>query len=184
MASETKIKGWIGCDFDGTLATYDGYKGAAVCGEPIIKMVDRVKRWLAASKEVRIFTARVYVPPSPNGLVGPEEIDSEWVKRSMKAQQARAAITDWCKIHIGTALPITCIKDSSMYELWDDRAVQLIPNTGFRIDGADTVSLDQGFQPVRNAIIGRHFFRHEVDLLKQILENSVVPDPEGEKPCQ
>ncbi len=29
--------GWIGVDFDGTLATYDGWKGPSVLGEPIPK---------------------------------------------------------------------------------------------------------------------------------------------------
>lgn len=32
--------------------------------------------------------------------------------------------------HIGRVLPITNIKDYQMIELWDDRAVQVIPNTG------------------------------------------------------
>jgi hypothetical protein len=44
------------------------------------------------------------------------------------------AIGDWCEEHIGVRLPITCTKDYGMVELWDDRAVQVIPNTGDRAD--------------------------------------------------
>lgn len=105
--------GWIGVDLDGTLAHYDGWVSPAHIGAPITLMVERVKRWLAEGCEVRIFTARVY----GNGRVASE-----------------LAIMDWCKEHIGQILPITCTKDYGMIELWDDRAVQIIPNTGLRAD--------------------------------------------------
>jgi len=42
--------GWIGVDLDGTLAHYEGFKGAQHIGEPISPMVERVKRWLAEGK--------------------------------------------------------------------------------------------------------------------------------------
>jgi len=51
--------GWIGVDLDGTLAYYDEWRGLYHIGEPIPAMVDRVKRWLAEGRDVRIFTARV-----------------------------------------------------------------------------------------------------------------------------
>jgi hypothetical protein len=47
--------GWIGVDLDGTLAHYDGWKGADHIGEPIAPMVERVKRWLSEGHEVRVF---------------------------------------------------------------------------------------------------------------------------------
>lgn len=99
--------GWIGVDLDGTLAHYEGWNGGDI-GKPIPAMVARVKAWLAAGISVRIVTARVSVP-----LVG-----------------THAAIEAWCVEHIGVALPVTCSKDYAMIELWDDRAVQVIPNTG------------------------------------------------------
>lgn len=40
-------QGWIGVDLDGTLAHYDGWKGADHIGEPIPAMVERVKQWLS-----------------------------------------------------------------------------------------------------------------------------------------
>ena len=56
-----KNNDWYGVDFDGTLATYDGWGGNPVqpLGEPIPLMVSRVKGWLAHGVNVRILTARV-----------------------------------------------------------------------------------------------------------------------------
>jgi len=52
------MSGWIGVDFDCTLAEYHGWNGGEL-GPPIPAMVERVKAWLAEGREVRIFTARV-----------------------------------------------------------------------------------------------------------------------------
>lgn len=111
----TKRKGFIGVDFDGTLAKYDKYEGPTSLGEPIPKMVDRVKRWLKEGKNVAIFTARV-APDHP--LV--EQVAAE------------EAIKEWCKTHLGQELFVTCVKYSSMYEFWDDKAVGVEKNTGER----------------------------------------------------
>lgn len=105
--------GWIGVDLDGTLAEYGGWQGAQHIGAPIPQMVERVKAWVREGREVRIFTARV----------------------SQGNLDAYADIREWCVRHIGVALPITAMKDYGMIELWDDRAVQVIPNTGQRADG-------------------------------------------------
>ena len=51
--------GWIGVDLDGTLAHYESGQGVGYVGDPIPIMIDRVKRWLAAGKHVKILTARV-----------------------------------------------------------------------------------------------------------------------------
>lgn len=110
-----KREGWIGVDLDGTLAEYDGWQGPYHVGAPIPKMVARVKRWLAGGYAVKIMTARVWDP------------DSAVV----------CAIQDWTEKHIGVRLPVTNQKDYDMIELWDDRAVQVIPNTGDRADGKD-----------------------------------------------
>lgn len=113
-------RGWIGVDLDGTLAHYESRQGVGFVGAPIGPMVDRVKRWRARGIEVRIMTARVC------GQAGPEDL----------AEQI-AMIEAWCLEHLGEVLPITCIKDYSMIELWDDRAIGVIKNTGFRVDGLD-----------------------------------------------
>ena len=102
-------------DLDGTLAHYDGWKSVDHIGEPIPLMVDRVKRWLREGKRVKIFTARV---DGHGEIVGGKKID------------AYTPIEGWCLKHIGHALEITNIKDRGMIELWDDRCVHVVTNTG------------------------------------------------------
>lgn len=104
-------RGWIGVDLDGTLAHYDGWSGPHSIGKPIKPMVDRVIKWLAAGRDVRIFTARVAVTGDVR-------------------EEAERYIRAWCKEHIGYELPITCCKDLAMEEIWDDRAVGVVKNTG------------------------------------------------------
>jgi hypothetical protein len=110
-----KENGWIGVDFDGTLAYYDGYTQGEV-GEPIMPMINRVRRWLAEGKTVKVMTARASGDnPTPDIL----------------------AIQKFCQEHLGQSLDVTCIKDQGMEELWDDRAVRVIKNTGLISDGSD-----------------------------------------------
>lgn len=104
--------GWHGFDLDGTLAIYNGYKGADHIGEPVPDMINRVKNFLNNGENVRILTARVH----------PMEGDD--------AEIARKAIQDWCKQHIGVVLPVTHEKDSKMIDLYDDRAFRVEKNTG------------------------------------------------------
>lgn len=106
-------EGWIGVDLDGTLAEYRGWQGMGHIGEPIAPMVERVKAWLAAGKDVRIFTARVCSGQSQEGL---DVFLREY--------------TRWCFRIFGRQLPVTCEKDWEMIKLWDDRCVSVIPNTG------------------------------------------------------
>jgi len=109
-------KGWIGVDLDGTLAEYHGWKGPEHIGSPVPLMVERVKRWITEGRRVRIMTARVAPGKPDSGL-------------------CREVINTWCVTHLGRPLPITHEKDHMMVELWDDRCVQVIPNTGVRADG-------------------------------------------------
>jgi len=113
------VNGWIGVDLDGTLAHYEGFKGAAIIGAPIAPMVDRVKRWLAAGKTVKIFTARMHGHGMPLIGGGVEDV--------------LTPIENWCREHIGQVLPITNVKDFGMIELWDDRVVQVESNTGIPV---------------------------------------------------
>lgn len=118
---------------DGTLAHYEHWVDAEHVGAPIPKMVERVKTWLEAGIDVRIFTARVYplytVLPNDNmdQLLGKFE---EVTPRHTEAAHAVYAIQVWCQENLGKVLPITCVKDYGMLELWDDRATQVIKNTG------------------------------------------------------
>lgn len=116
-AAEAALKtGWIGVDLDSTLAFYDHWRGMDHVGAPIPAMLARVRKWLDEGREVRIVTARV-APP-------------------YNIPAATAPIQTWCIEHLGQLLPITCSKDLGMICLWDDRAVQIVSNTGARVDGA------------------------------------------------
>lgn len=119
----SKNTGWFGVDLDGTLAAYDGWQGIEHIGEPIPRMLERVKRWVASGRDVRIFTARAYRMLYPVG--SPERAEAEQVIQHIHA---------WLVTHGLPMLPVTCYKDFGMIELWDDRCVQVIPNTGERAD--------------------------------------------------
>lgn len=113
-------EGWIGCDLDGTLAEFPNPHDFRLIGRPVPLMLQRVKHWLEEGKQVKIVTARV-------SSSVPEE---ERVK-------ARRMIKSWLELYIGRTLPVTSEKDYSMVQLWDDRAVQVVTNTGKRADGID-----------------------------------------------
>lgn len=108
-------RGWIGVDLDGTLAVYDRWKGETHIGEPIPRMVERVKAWLNEGQTVKIMTARV-------SMRTPEEL-----------APVVGAIVKWLHAQGLPTLDITCVKDMHMIELWDDRAVQVVKNTGVAI---------------------------------------------------
>lgn len=124
------MSGWIAVDLDGTLAVYDGWKGAGHIGAPVPAMLERVKAWLAQGREVRIFTARVYFPPEPVGVDRKSAEMADHLIRKFDATLARESIELWCDEHLGQRLQITNTKDYGMIELWDDRCVQVEVNTG------------------------------------------------------
>ena len=110
------MKGYYAVDLDGTLAEYHGWNPEI--GKPIPKMLKRVKRWIDEGRDVRIFTARVSRFPDTTD----EHVEG-----------VRNKIESWCLKHIGKILPITNVKEHGLVELWDDRAVQVVPNTGRRV---------------------------------------------------
>ncbi len=136
---------WIAVDIDGTLAMQEPGPWDGSIGAPIPAMVERVKTWLAEGKEVRIYTARVW----PLGTHDEAEVSyrrPEYddfgggglsvtrTERAMEAVIQYHMIQAWCLKHFGRVLPVTCIKDPKMIEQWDDRAVQVVKNTGRRAD--------------------------------------------------
>lgn len=97
---------WIGVDLDGTLSEHSEKIDIHYIGPPVPEMVARVKDWIAHGYTVKILTARASVP--------------EGIK----------PVEDWLKEHNLPELEVTCEKDFHMIELWDDRGVQVIANTG------------------------------------------------------
>lgn len=120
-------QGWIGVDLDGTLAVYP--HSFPEIGPPIAPMVTRVKHWIADGADVRIFTARVAEVMGLRNTNG-QEADVVFAK------DQRQKIEAWCAEHLGRVLPITATKDFTMICLYDDRCVQMLPNTGEALEDA------------------------------------------------
>lgn len=114
---------WIGVDLDGTLAQWDGWKGHQYIGAPVPAMLERVKRWIKMDIEVRVFTARASVP---------EHIP---------------AVEEWLEKNGLPGLRVTNEKDYRMLQLWDDRCIQVIPNTGELIKNATWVEPAKNIEP-------------------------------------
>ena len=128
--------GWIGVDLDGTLAEYLGW-GDGKIGKPIPKMIERVKLWIAFGKTVKIFTARV----------GPNQSASSINRMFIE-------IRDWLEVNdLPRDLEITATKDFQMIELWDDRSVQVISNTGMSIEEFITAKSIKENMRVTNRLI-------------------------------
>ncbi len=106
---------WVGVDLDGTLAIHESDWETSV-GTPIQPMVDRVKKLLKKGFRIKIFTARA------SDL------------KQIPIVQA------WCVHHglvydDGTPLEVTNVKDYSMIQLWDDRAIAIEHGTGKVLGG-------------------------------------------------
>lgn len=97
-------KGAIACDFDKTLAFH--VDGQEKLGNPIPKMLRRIKRHLEDGEDVEIFSAR--------------------------ASNAKAIgeIQDWTEKHLGVRLPAGNVKKGYFTKFYDDKAEGVVPNTG------------------------------------------------------
>ena len=113
-------KAWIGVDLDGTLAYYDKWVAWNIIGEPIPLMLERIKTWLSEGKTVKIFTARAAFPYDTCKVTG----------ATFTQLDITVEIQNWLVRHGLPRLQVTATKDFNMVELWDDRCIQVIPNTG------------------------------------------------------
>lgn len=103
---ENRSRGWIGVDLDGTLARSDTLFTLDRIGDPVPKMLHRVKSMVERGTRVKIFTARAS---------DPDQIP---------------LIKTWLRENEIPNLEITNVKDYDMIRLYDDRAIQVIANTG------------------------------------------------------
>lgn len=109
------MKNCYGVDLDGTLAIYHGWKGPAHIGDPIPKMMERVRDWIDKGIEIIIFTARA-----------DDKSNIPYIK-------------DWLKEHGLPDLEVTNRKLSKMSRIYDDRAVQIEKNTGRILSRPDLI---------------------------------------------
>lgn len=98
---------WIGIDLDQTLAFYDEWRGVNHIGEPIPSVLEMVKGLLASGETVKIFTARATM-----------------------GDQAILRVQEWLESVGLPRLEITAVKDGLMEVCYDDRAIQIVANTG------------------------------------------------------
>lgn len=117
------MRDWIAVDLDGTLAVYNNWVAWDIIGPPIPRMVERVKAWLQLGIRVKIFTARVAWDVDACHVTG-----KQFTRKMMED-----VIGAYTAEHIGLALKATAIKDFYMRELWDDRAIGVVANTGITV---------------------------------------------------
>lgn len=113
-------KPWIAVDLDGTLAMYAYGTGQQAIGTPISGMKQKVIEWTNRGLRVKIFTARVAPQDGVDGRI----------------EEHTTMIQDWLVEHGMPRLEVTCIKDPDMMELYDDRAVGVVPNEGILLSGS------------------------------------------------
>jgi len=123
---------YVGFDLDGTLARDEGWKGPEHIGEPIPRMIAKVKWFLHKGVQVRIITARL-------GLPGKE------------AETAHRAIKRWCKKHIGQLLKVQAHKTPGLVKLYDDKAEQVEKNTG-KVESHEEYSAPSGWGNVEPSV--------------------------------
>lgn len=107
---------WIGVDLDATLAFYEKWEHSMKIRAMIEGMKQIVLQHLSAGQRVKIFTARM------------AHVD--------EAEEIQTGIQDWLEENGLPRLEATNIKDYKMLTLYDDRAMQVLPNKGITLDSA------------------------------------------------
>jgi len=108
----------VAFDLDGVLALHGPReKESGEIGKPISSMIKKLKEFLAAGYNVVVFSARL-------GQGDRREITRE--------------IGNWTMKHIGVRLPVTDVKSADWECFFDDKAVQVIRNSGMTVTEALT----------------------------------------------
>lgn len=133
----TEDKKWIGVDFDGTLVEFDGWRGVEHIGAPLLPMIQKVQELLEGGRQVRIFTARVddgirQISIWKERLLG-DQATPEILEKIALDFTARNVIREWTREHFGRQLEATNTKDCFCIGIYDDIAIQMVPNTGLTL---------------------------------------------------
>ena len=111
-------KAWWGFDVDKTAFVDEGGTRGGVIGEPIMPIIRRIKHFLRTGRKVNIVTARVH----------PSEPDRE--EQVLTVSRALDAVLG---PEMASKIGIRSDKDRHMIDLYDDRAMQVIPNKGILV---------------------------------------------------
>lgn len=112
----------IAIDLDGTLAHYDCWKGIDHIGCVIPEVANAMERAQKEGADVWIYTARVSDPAD--------------------AEEAGKYIEEWLKANNFKYEGITAVKHKFFTEFWDDRAIQVIKNTGEFVLYSNSAAVD------------------------------------------
>lgn len=131
------MRGWIGYDLDGTLAEHKAgeWKGPHHVGAPIPLMIAQLRKHLDEGWQCKIMTARAAPGPDPKE----------------DRTQVVTVIQDWLEAQGLPRLEVTNQKDYGMVKLYDDRATQVIPNTGICLEDA-FVNLQAEFEALKKQV--------------------------------
>lgn len=122
---EDWVDKWVGVDLDGTLAEEDEWVDHVTIGKPVSAVVKLIKDYLSKGIAVKIMTARV------SG------------DNTKEIEETKEAISKYTEEHIGQALESTCVKDKGMRIIYDNRAKQVITNTGEVVAPEQEVSVEK-----------------------------------------
>ena len=123
MANNKRI---IAVDLDGTLAHYDSWKGIDHIGPVVPEVANAMELAQREGADIWIFTSRVSDPAD--------------------AEQAGKVVHNWLVKNNFQFEGITAVKHKFFTEFWDDRAVQVIRNSGMFVlnEHTDEVCLNDG----------------------------------------
>lgn len=116
-------------DLDGTIATFEDWKGFDHIGEPVPAMADKVKAWLAAGDEVVIFTARA----CNFNVHGDAKFDLAVIVTT---------IQNWTEKHFGIRMKVTSEK-GPWDSCYDDAVNYVVRNTGKTLQEHMLEQIDQ-----------------------------------------
>lgn len=124
----------IGVDLDGTMIKWDGWQGPEYLGAPLLPMIDRVRDLIRQGHDVWIYTARYGYPKDRS--------------------RTKEVLEGWSQIYFGKCLPIT--SDKAGFDImFDDRAIQMVPNTGRTLKELIIERLNQLVKEMTNNYFGQ-----------------------------
>lgn len=138
---------WLAVDLDGTLAKYDGWKGEDHIGELIEPMAEKIMQRHNEGWRIAIFTARVSSLNDEENSVA-EKVIWNWLNSNKMDMYISG---------------ITATKHKHFREFWDDRAFNVIPNTGI-IRNYEQVNAEapKEFKASSTQVGGNHYSKYVI----------------------